>query len=234
MSPKFTIVTVVFNGEKVIEKTILSVINQTYKNFEYIIIDGGSTDDTLSIIKNYNHQINLWISEKDKGIYDAMNKGVDLSSGQIVQFLNAGDLFFNSEVLNSVAFYLENRSADIFAFGFSIENNIHYPYLNFTSLLKGMPCHQALFYNVTFLKRNPFNIYFKYCSDYHNLVNAIFSNVVLTFNYTVVLYDNNGISSNIKVQNKIRFERFMAAYKSSLPFHWKFSFMFYNLIRIVI
>ena len=86
---KISIITVVFNALSNLEETILSVINQDYDNYEYIIIDGGSTDGTIEIIKKYHDKITLWITEPDKGIYDAMNKGVKFSDGQFVQFLNA-------------------------------------------------------------------------------------------------------------------------------------------------
>ncbi len=82
--PLITVITVVYNGEKYLEETIQSVINQTYPNVEYIIIDGGSTDETIDIIKKYEDKIDLWISEKDEGIYDAMNKGIYLATGQWV------------------------------------------------------------------------------------------------------------------------------------------------------
>lgn len=77
--PKVSIITVVYNGEKELENTILSVIRQTYDNLEYIIVDGGSTDNTINIIKKYANKISYWISEPDKGIYDAMNKGIDVA-----------------------------------------------------------------------------------------------------------------------------------------------------------
>jgi len=89
--PLITIITVVYNGEKYLEETIKSVINQTYPNVEYIIIDGGSTDGTLDIIKKYEDYIDYWVSEKDKGIYDAMNKGILVSNGKYLLFLNADD-----------------------------------------------------------------------------------------------------------------------------------------------
>ncbi len=99
--PLISIVTVVYNGEKYLEETILSVINQTYDNVEYIIIDGGSTDKTLEIIKKYEDKIDYWISEKDKGIYDAMNKGVTLCVGEIIGIVNADD-FIYLETLENV------------------------------------------------------------------------------------------------------------------------------------
>lgn len=91
-----SIITVVFNRKKYIEKTIQSVINQSYSNVEYIIIDGGSTDGTIDIIKKYDQTIDYWVSEPDKGIYDAMNKGIDISSGNIIGIINADDYYFEN------------------------------------------------------------------------------------------------------------------------------------------
>lgn len=104
---KISIITVVFNGEKYLEETIKSVTNQNYDNVEYIIIDGGSTDGTLDIIKKYEDKIDYWVSEKDNGIYDAMNKGIDLANGEYLLFLNAGDTFSSSNVLNDVVNSIE-------------------------------------------------------------------------------------------------------------------------------
>lgn len=92
-NPKVSIITVVLNGEKTIEQTILSVINQTYKNIEYIVIDGKSTDGTLDIINKYSKEISLIISEPDNGLYDAMNKGILYSTGDIIGILNSDDWY---------------------------------------------------------------------------------------------------------------------------------------------
>ena len=100
--PLVSIITVCFNSERTIEDTILSVINQTYPNIEYIIIDGGSTDNTLDIIKRYEKYITTWISEPDEGIYDAMNKGLSISNGTYVFFLNSDDLFYSRETINQI------------------------------------------------------------------------------------------------------------------------------------
>ena len=90
--PLISIITVVFNGEKYLEETILSVINQSYDNVEYIIIDGGSTDGTVDIIKKYEDRIDYWVSERDGGIYDAMNKGIKLAThNSYLMWINAGD-----------------------------------------------------------------------------------------------------------------------------------------------
>lgn len=109
--PLISIITVVFNGEKFLEETIQSVINQTYDNVEYIIIDGGSTDGTLDIIKKYEDRIDYWVSERDSGIYDAMNKGIMLCAGDIVGIVNADDYIYKNTLLN-IQNALEKNSFD--------------------------------------------------------------------------------------------------------------------------
>jgi glycosyltransferase involved in cell wall biosynthesis len=106
--PLISIITVVYNGEKYLEETIQSVINQTYDNVEYIIIDGGSTDGTLDIIKKYVDRIDYWVSEKDEGIYDAMNKGIKLSNGRIIGLVNADDFIYENTLYNVSTSILEN------------------------------------------------------------------------------------------------------------------------------
>lgn len=103
VTPLISVITVVFNGAAFIEDTIKSVLNQKYENVEYIIVDGGSTDGTLDIIKKYEDAIDFWISEKDGGIYDAMNKGIGYSSGELISILNADDYFYDLDVLASAA-----------------------------------------------------------------------------------------------------------------------------------
>ncbi len=109
---KISIITVVYNDVNYIKETILSVLNQSYKNVEYLIIDGGSTDGTLKEINKYKKKIFKIISEKDNGIYDAMNKGIKLSTGDIIGFLNSGDLYFDSYVLGKVVREFKKRNVD--------------------------------------------------------------------------------------------------------------------------
>jgi len=101
--PLISVITVVFNGAETLEHTIRSVIKQTYDNVEHIIIDGGSTDATVNILRQYDHVIDYWISEKDGGIYDAMNKGISLCSGEYVGMLNSDDMFSDVNVLQDIA-----------------------------------------------------------------------------------------------------------------------------------
>jgi glycosyltransferase involved in cell wall biosynthesis len=97
--PLLTVITVVYNGERHLEQTIQSVINQSYKNIEYIVIDGQSTDKTLQIIFKYEESIDYWLSEPDNGISDAMNKGVNLSTGDYIIFINSDDYFESRDSL---------------------------------------------------------------------------------------------------------------------------------------
>ncbi len=110
MSSKISIITIAFNNEQDIRRTIESVVGQTYLNTEYIIVDGKSTDDTLGIVKEYSASIAKIISEPDEGIYDAINKGIKLATGDIVGLVHAGDALFNNEVLSKIAkLFYENE-----------------------------------------------------------------------------------------------------------------------------
>ena len=105
--PMVTIITAVFNGERFIEQTILSVINQTYGNIEYIVIDGGSTDSTVDIIKKYEKHISYWVSEKDDGISDAFNKGIIASRGTYINFQGDGDGFVANDAVEKMMEFID-------------------------------------------------------------------------------------------------------------------------------
>ena len=100
--PLVTIITVVYNNELYLEEAINSVINQSYSNLEYIIIDGGSTDQTVDIIRRYEDRLDYWISERDDGLYDAMNKGIALARGEIIGILNSDDLYFETTTVAKI------------------------------------------------------------------------------------------------------------------------------------
>lgn len=110
--PLLSVITVVFNNEKDIERTMLSVLNQTYLNIEYLVIDGKSTDGTLEIVKKYRSRLAVLISEKDTGIYDAMNKGLAKASGEYVVFMNSGDEFYEKDTVKTV--FASAPDADIY------------------------------------------------------------------------------------------------------------------------
>lgn len=106
---KITIITVCYNSAATIEKTIFSVVGQSYKNIEYIIVDGNSTDGTIEIIQNHQDKVSQWISEPDKGLYDAMNKGIAMATGDIIGILNSDDTFYSNTVLAEIAaFHIAN------------------------------------------------------------------------------------------------------------------------------
>lgn len=109
---KISVITINYNNADGLKKTIESVVNQTSNDFEYIVIDGGSTDGSIDIINKYSKYITYWISEKDNGIYNAMNKGIKAASGEYCQFLNSGDKYNNNEVISSVLMKMPNT--DIF------------------------------------------------------------------------------------------------------------------------
>ena len=102
---KFSIITINYNNAKGLRNTIDSVVNQTYTDFEFIIIDGGSTDGSVEVIKEYTNKITYWVSEPDKGIYNAMNKGIQVANGEYLNFMNSGDCFYNNDVLQKLADY---------------------------------------------------------------------------------------------------------------------------------
>lgn len=164
--PLITVVTVVYNGEKFLEETILSVINQTYDNVEYIIIDGGSTDGTLDLIRKYEHAIDYWVSERDKGIYDAMNKGIALYSGEWINFMNAGDKFSSLDVLMQIDM---SQMADDYILIGSVEYNSGKKFiaLNSPIYLKNPVHHQAAFYpRSLFMTLGFYSLSYKILADY--------------------------------------------------------------------
>jgi glycosyltransferase involved in cell wall biosynthesis len=204
--PLITVITVVLNGEKTLEETIKSVINQTYPNVEYIIIDGGSTDGTLDIIKKYEDYIDYWVSEPDKGIYDAMNKGVVVASGQWINFMNAGDKFFND---NTIFFIYQNVKSlnsnyDIVYGKVEIINEkgeIEAIYgLNEKDSLKKLKKymsipHQSTFYRLEFFKKTgKYDNDFKIAGDYEILLRS-YKNLQIKFLDSILaLMLSNGVS----------------------------------------
>ena len=100
---KYSIITVNYNNKDGLKATIESIINQTFRNFEFIVIDGGSTDGSVDVLKEYNAQIDYWVSEPDKGIYNAMNKGITQAKGEYLNFMNSGDCFYSNDVLERVS-----------------------------------------------------------------------------------------------------------------------------------
>ncbi|MEQ8464850.1 glycosyltransferase family 2 protein [Coleofasciculus sp. E1-EBD-02] len=185
-----SIITVVLDGGKYIEQTIKSVISQSYKNIEYIVIDGGSQDNTLDIIKKYDHQIDYWISEADKGIYDAMNRGIGLATGELVGILNSDDWYVQNAIDKVIDIYTKNRSNDLLIitgamYRVNVEQKIKFKLLKNEADLKnrinlGMPInHPATFVTkATYQKIGKFDPKYRVCGDYEFIVRAYYSNEV--------------------------------------------------------
>ncbi len=175
--PLFSIITIVFNDIKNIEETILSVINQTYKNFEYIVVDGGSTDGTVDIIKKYESKISYWISEKDGGIYPAMNKGIKLAAGEVINMINCGDYYPNNKILQNVSEHILKNKNISFVLGLTkFINDDGSDYLinhkqYFSTLKAGRfntISHQAFFYKKKLHEEfGLYNTKYSICADGH-------------------------------------------------------------------
>jgi glycosyltransferase involved in cell wall biosynthesis len=167
--PKITIITVTLNASLLLKQTIESIINQTYSNIEYIIIDGASTDNTLDIIKKYKRYITYWISEPDEGIYDAMNKGLEKATGEWINFMNAGDSFSEIYTISKV-FKLLKSETDIIVGNTNLINKNNITYIKALGL-EGVfdemfCCHQSMFVKSSIIKQLKFDTSFKIAADY--------------------------------------------------------------------
>jgi len=164
--PLITVVTVVRNGEKTLEETLLSVVNQTYENVEYVIIDGASTDDTLNIVGNYEDKVDFWMSEPDKGVYDAMNKGIAQATGEWINFMNSGDSFYGNDCIEKFMELYDTQSDVVYGNGqFFYDFGV---YINRCTTIKHdyMPnCHQAFFVKTHLLKKKYFDTKYQICAD---------------------------------------------------------------------
>jgi glycosyltransferase involved in cell wall biosynthesis len=200
--PKLSIITIVYNNARDIERTMLSVLNQTYTNIEYILVDGVSTDGTLDIIKKYKDRISKLVSEKDEGIYDAMNKGLALATGDYVLFMNSGDELYSADTVAVVFTSAEN--ADIYygeteminANGKSLGQRRHKVPEKFTwrSFKYGMSIsHQAIY-----IKRSitePFNRKYELSADIDWILNAAKkAKTIVNTNHFVAKYLVGGMS----------------------------------------
>ena len=179
--PKVTIITPSFNQAQFLERTILSVIQQDYPNLEYIIIDGGSTDGSVDIIKKYEKHISYWVSEKDNGIYDAMNKGIALATGDVVGILNSDDFYIDENVIEKVVKVFQEKEADsifadlVFVKPNNLEKNIRYydssKFKPSKFAYGWMPAHPTFFVKrEIYEKYGVFQLDYKIAADYEILV----------------------------------------------------------------
>lgn len=210
MIPKFSIITVTYNAEAFIEGTVQSVISQKFNSFEYIIIDGDSTDNTKVILGNYNKQIDHFISEKDQGLYHAMNKGIRIANGEFLLFLNAGDRFLNDTVLNEIDSAISPKTRIVSADFMNVKNYGDYNgrYIKtkactLDNLRKDFAaCHQAIFIHRSVVVEYDLN--YKILADYKWVVQASLKcklESIVHFNKAIVYYLDGGISAQYAKQN---------------------------------
>ena len=234
--PFFSIITVVYNSEKYLEETIKSVFNQSFKNFEYIIIDGGSSDGTYKIIKKYEKKIDYWISEKDSGIYDAFNKGMMVAQGEFIGIINSDDKY-KKDSLKIIYNYLRKNQALDFIFG-SVKKHwgilhgyrpekIYYSWGFYSSHSTGF-----------FIKRKSakkvglYNLKYKYHADYDYFYRMIVKHKLLGTatkkNQVVGIFRRGGFSSTIgfkkllKEELKIRLDNGQSIFLIAVIFIYKF------------
>lgn len=176
---KLSIITINYNNAKGLKETIKSVVCQDFKDYEYIIIDGGSTDESVQIIKKYSQFITYWVSEKDNGIYNAMNKGVRYTHGTYCLFMNSGDIIYNKNVLKNI--FSKKYDMDIIT-GVTIgknENDIRFSTegkVTFLTLYRSTISHQSSFIRTTLLRKYPYNEHLRIVSDWEFWIKTIILN----------------------------------------------------------
>lgn len=200
-----SIVTISFNEKDTIEKTLKSVISQTYKNIEFIIIDGLSTDSTIDIIKKYENHISILISEKDKGIYDAMNKANKLAKGDYIFFLNAGDSFNSKHILYDIFNSLENQF-ELLAGRTSISykkrdlNLVSPPPNIFLTNKTKTFSHQGTFIHKSIYKNFDYSLFYKISADkeYWYKINSSNNLNIKFYDKVIAGFELGGVSNNHK------------------------------------
>lgn len=235
--PLVTIVTVAYNAIDTIEDTILSVINQDYINKEYFVIDGGSTDGTVAIIKKYESQITKWISEKDNGIYDAMNKGILLSHGDWITFRNCGDLFAEKDSLTKV--FSKPFDDNVMVIHCNCYRTSEYGY----KIAKPFPLsrykvHMPVIHPATFIKGDLhrkwiFDISYKIAADYNMIYKCIESG--FRFEYIpepIVIFPEGGASDQnwqVALADMMRIQKRIYNFKGLLVFLFRYIYIYIHI-----
>lgn len=206
--PKFTIITINYNNFAGLKRTIDSVIHQTFSDFEFIIIDGGSTDGSKELIEQHKDRIAYWCSEPDSGVYNAMNKGIDHAKGKYINFMNSGDTFYNETTLEEVQ--KEKLTADIiYGDWIKVFSDHHIynkakQYISIAPLYRtNVSCHQAMFIRNEAHKKERYDEHYKILADY-----ALWLNMALkgySFQYipvTICRYEAGGLSETYLEKRK--------------------------------
>lgn len=243
--PTFSIITVTYNAASVLERTIQSVISQTYGHIEYIIVDGQSKDETLQIANKYKDRIQCLISEPDKGLYDAMNKGIQLATGDYLCFLNAGDKFHRNDTLQQLAQPLQGTVLPDILYGETAIVDHHGNFLHmrrlsppaqlhWKSFKKGMlVCHQAFFAKRELALQEPYLLNYRFSADFDWCIRIMKRAKSLhNTHLTLIDYLNEGMTTqNHKASLKERFRIMVKHYGwiSTILYHcWFVIRLFYK------
>ena len=243
--PKFSVITVTYNAGKVLEDTIQSVVFQTYRNVEYIIVDGNSKDNTLEIVDKYRNRISQVISEPDKGLYDAMNKGILLATGDYLCFLNAGDEFHDNETLQKMVHTLKGKELPDVIYGETaiVDEEGHFLHmrrlsapqtLTWKSFKQGMlVCHQAFFARRELTTATPYDLQYRFSADFDWCI-RIMKQAKDIHNTRLVLVDylNEGMTTrNHKASLKERFRIMCKHYGTGTTLILHIHFLFRLIYR---
>lgn len=208
IKPKISIITVAFDDAPRLETTILSVLGQTYNNIEYIIVDGGSTDNSAEIIKLYEDRLSFWVSEIDEGIYDAMNKGISKATGSFVNFMNAGDVFHSKESLSNLfncTGFKGMLNADIIYGNHAVKSASGFKIVRpkaLSNIKRGsFFCHQSAFIATKLHKSKLYNIQNSIAADFEFFYLAYLNNRVFKYvDQTICSVAPEGISDNNRIE----------------------------------
>lgn len=224
IGPKISVVTVSYNPGSDIIDTIESVINQTYHDIEYIVIDGKSTDNTIEILHNYAEFIDKLIIEEDKGVYFAMNKAIDLATGEWILFLNCGDTFSQSDIVEKIFLNQQYTDYDFIYGDYIWKENDSLRYYKARPLNKMWKrtsfCHQSLFTRTEVMKNRKFNTRYKIVSDYDFYFSAYMDGYsFFKIDKSISTFKSGGLSDNNFLRCTFERWRVVKQYRKDIRFH---------------
>jgi glycosyltransferase len=229
---KVTIITATFNSEKHLEECILSIVNQTYKNIEYIIVDGKSKDGTLGIIKKYESNIARWISETDRGMYDAINKGMEMATGDVIGILNSDDTFASDDVVETIVKTFTEKDVD------SIYGDLEYvdpddssriyriwkgkPYKRSLFRIGWMPAHPTFYFKRSLVQKyGGYENHYYSAADYEFMARYLYKfRISAWYLPKLIVKMRRGGQSNSSLRMRLRANRrdYLAMKRNKIPF----------------
>lgn len=222
MNPLVSIITINYNNKVGLEKTIESVISQNYFSIEYLVIDGASSDGSVDIIKKYQDKIDYWVSEKDSGIYNAMNKGINAATGNYLLFLNSGDVFNGDTALEDFVKHPDFEGDIVYGdYKFEQGGKVYPDHLTPLFFMRtSLPHQSTLFHKSVFDKMGLYDERFKMVSDRAFYIKCFLSNqfVFKHINYPLTVFDLSGVSNNAlhkekqEIENEKMFEELYGIY----------------------